>query len=61
MKAGILENLPYPWFRPMMANLQANIEVCTEDVSFCHFIKEKGFNIWVNPKVIVKHEKNILL
>jgi hypothetical protein len=45
----------------MMANLQANIEVCTEDVSFCHFIKEKGFNIWVNPKVIVKHEKRILL
>lgn len=61
MKAGVLENLPYPWFRPMMAEIHANIEICTEDVSFCHFIVKKGFSIWVNPKVIVKHEKRILL
>lgn len=61
MKAGILENLPYPWFRPMMANFLNVFEVCTEDVAFCHYIREKKFNIWVHPEVIVKHEKKILL
>lgn len=61
MKAGVLENLPYPWFRPKMADLHTNMEICTEDVSFCHLMIEKGFSIWVNPKVIVKHEKRILL
>lgn len=61
IKAGVLENLPYPWFRPKMADLHTNIEICTEDVSFCHLMIEKGFSIWVNPKVIVKHEKRILL
>ena len=61
MKAGVLENLPYPWFRPKIADVLSNMEICTEDVSFCHLIKEIGFNVWVNPKVIVKHEKRILL
>jgi len=61
MKAGVLENLPYPWFRPKIADLHSNMEICTEDVSFCHLMIEKGFCIWVNPKVIVKHEKRILL
>lgn len=61
MKAGILENLPYPWFRPKIANFLSVIEICTEDISFCHLIKEKGFNVWVHPEVIVKHEKSILL
>lgn len=61
MKAGVMENLPYPWFRPTMANFLNIQEICTEDVAFCHHIKEKQFNIWIHPEVIVKHEKKILL
>ena len=61
MKAGVLENLDYPWFRPMIADFLDIKEICTEDVSFCHHIKEKKFNIWVHPEVIVRHEKKILL
>lgn len=61
MKAGVMESLEYPWFRPMTANFLNIQEICTEDVAFCHHIKQKQFNIWVHPGVIVKHEKKILL
>jgi hypothetical protein len=61
MKAGVLENLEYPWFRPMIADFLDIKEICTEDVMFCHHIKQKKFNVWVHPEVIVRHEKKILL
>lgn len=61
MKAGVIENVEYPWFRPKMANFIDLTEICTEDVSLCHTLKEKNFSIWINPNVIVRHEKRILL
>ena len=32
-----------------------------EDVAFCHMIKEKGFDIWIDPTIRVGHEKMMVL
>jgi GT2 family glycosyltransferase len=32
-----------------------------EDVAFCDMIKDKGFKIWVDPKMIIGHEKMMVL
>jgi hypothetical protein len=32
-----------------------------EDVAFCHKAIEKKYNIYVDPTVIVGHEKKIIL
>lgn len=59
MKAGILEKIGIPWFKPIIYPLKdSGVEdVCSEDVSFCLRIKENGFKIWADPRVIVGHEK----
>ena len=32
-----------------------------EDAAFCKMIKEKGYDVWIDPSVIVGHEKMVVL
>jgi hypothetical protein len=32
-----------------------------EDVAFCRMTKEKGYDVWIDPNVIVGHEKLMVL
>jgi GT2 family glycosyltransferase len=32
-----------------------------EDVAFCRMIKEKGYDVWIDPSIIVGHEKMVVL
>jgi len=58
MKEGVMESLPYPWFRHATLDLGPNIsEFAYEDASFCVDIQNKGFDIWVDPDIRVKHMK----
>lgn len=62
IKRGVFESLEYPWFRPEWQDFGNNIkEFTSEDVGFCKNIKEKGYSIYVNPNVIVGHEKSVIL
>jgi len=61
IKYGIFEKLKYPWFRPLWKKFGNVNEFTMEDVSFCHLVREQNIDIYVHPKVIVKHEKKILL
>lgn len=62
IKKGVFESLTYPWFQPIFYNLGENImDFSSEDVSFCRRIIEKGFKIYVDPKIQVGHEKSIIL
>lgn len=62
IKKGVFESLQYPWFRPEWVDFKNGIkEFTSEDVGFCKNIKEKGYKIYVNPKVIIGHEKSIIL
>ena len=62
VKKGVFEKLDYPWFSPD-PRLEYN-GVTTydpEDVSFCQKAKAAGFDIWVDPKVRLGHEKTYVV
>lgn len=62
IKKGVFESLEYPWFRPEWEDFGNGVmEFTSEDVGFCKNIREKGYKIYVNPKVIVGHEKTRIL
>jgi hypothetical protein len=62
IKQGVFEKIKYPWFAPKLMKLNNNIEdVCSEDVSFCIDAKKENFDIWVNPKAHVGHEKTLVI
>lgn len=62
IKKGVFESLEYPWFKPTIMDIGDNIiDMASEDASFCFKIREKGYNIYIDPTVKVGHEKKIIL
>lgn len=65
IKKGVFESLKYPWFQPQWIEMQNGEKLISdfamEDVSFCKMIKEQGYKIFVDPKVILGHEKMIII
>ena len=61
VKYGVFENMEYPWFRPRWVNYGQFSDFTAEDVGFCWIAKDLGYDIWIDPAIRVKHEKNILL
>jgi hypothetical protein len=57
LKYGVVEQIDYPWFRPITYNIGNTVDFCSEDVGFCHLLREKDIKILVDPKIIVGHEK----
>ena len=58
IKRGVFESIPYPWFAPKLMKIGEDLEdMCSEDVSFCIDAKNAGYDIWVDPKIRVGHEK----
>ena len=64
-KKGVFESLEYPWFQPMWTeyNIDGKLvrDFTMEDVAFCKMIKQKGFDVWIDPTIIVGHEKMMVL
>ena len=61
IKKGVFEKIKYPWFEPLRKKLGSAIEFTMEDVTFCHKAQEAGFNIKIDPTIIVGHEKTTIL
>jgi hypothetical protein len=61
VKKGVFETLQYPWFRPLFYEFGNIKDFCSEDVSFCRLIREKGFEILIDPRLRVGHEKKVIL
>lgn len=62
IKKGVFEQMIYPWFRPLSFNIGDEItDFTTEDVAFCFLAKEHNLQVFVHPKVIVGHEKSVIL
>ena len=58
IKNGVFESIQYPWFEPRRVELSNNIEdFASEDVSFCLKAREAGYKIYIDPTMIVGHEK----
>lgn len=58
---GVLEDLEYPWFSPTIHEDDEMLWFEAEDGSFCNRVTAKGYQIWVDPKIQVGHEKSWVL
>ena len=57
IKKGVFEKVEYPWFRQMKKQVGDLEEYCSEDVAFCQLAREAGFKIFIDPQMVVGHEK----
>ena len=60
IKKGVFESMTYPWFKPIEKRIGDMVDFTMEDVSFCLRAKEAGFKIYIDPQVIVGHEKKVV-
>lgn len=61
-RRGVFERLDYPWFRPVYVELAGGMrEFTSEDVGFCMMAKAAGIPMYVDPNVVVGHEKAVVL
>ena len=64
-KKGVFESLEFPWFKPIWKEWNHNgvtiKDIMSEDISICYELNQKGYDIWVDPEVIVGHEKPMIL
>lgn len=61
IKKGVIESLGYPWFRPQMFRKNGFTKMIYEDLGFCLRLKKKGYNIYVDTKVKLGHEKKVVI
>ena len=64
IKKGVFESIRYPWFRPEWREFPFDPpvkEFTSEDVSVCHLIKKNGWDIFVDPEIVIGHEKMMVL
>ncbi len=61
VKQGVFESLEYPWIQPTWFDEDGICEMTTTDCGFMHRAAEKGFDTYVDPTIIVGHEKSTIL
>jgi len=67
IKKGVMEKIKYPWFDAKTVRVgkldtgEDLYDSLSEDLSFQLSLKEAGFDMWMNPKVRVGHEKTTIL
>ena len=61
IKRGVFESMKYPWFEPRIISFENGVtDFASEDASFCLKARENGYKIFIDPNVIVGHEKSIV-
>lgn len=61
VKKGVFERMEYPWFEIPTRTIGDITDMTSEDCWWCIKAREKGFKIWVDPKIVLGHEKNLVL
>lgn len=62
----VLDALQYPYFNRELQRIrdkdgQELVDMCSEDVALCKNIEDAGFDIMVNTRLRVGHEKSVIL
>ena len=62
----VLEKLKYPYFNYPLIEMEGEDgklirDMCSEDVAFCKNIKDAGYDIIVNTRMRVGHEKTLVI
>jgi hypothetical protein len=68
VKQGVFESLSRPWFQQAMVTKKDEetgekftFPLMGEDISWCHRVKQNGYQIWLDPTVRVQHHKMMKL
>lgn len=65
MKQGVFESLPRPWFEIVFFEAEANgskhLVPYGEDYSWCEKARKHGYKIYLDPTIIVTHNKVVPL
>jgi hypothetical protein len=61
VKKGVFESLDYPWVQPTWLEIGDVKEMTTTDCAFMHRAADKGFKTYIDPTIIVGHEKMMIL
>jgi len=61
VKKGVFESLEYPWVQPTWLEIGDIKEMTTTDCGFMHRAAREGFSTYVDPTIIVGHEKSMIL
>ena len=62
----VLDDLQYPYFNRELQRIKSKdgvemVDMCSEDVSFCKNIEDAGYDIMLNTRLRVGHEKAVIL
>jgi len=58
VRKGVYESIPTPWFQQVENKLPyGTMDLLSEDISFCMKAKEVGLSLYIDPMVVVGHEK----
>ena len=62
----VLDALQYPYFHRELQRMRTKegvelVDMCSEDVAFCKNIEDAGFDIMLNTRLRVGHEKTVVL
>jgi hypothetical protein len=62
----VLDKLKYPYFNQELQHIKGVngediVDMCSEDVSFCKNIQQAGYDIMLNTRLRVGHEKSVVL
>jgi len=62
----VLDDLSYPFFNRELQRFRGKdnlelLDMCSEDVAFCKNIEDAGYDIMLNTRLRVGHEKSIIL
>ena len=65
-RRDVLEKMKYPYFSYPLIEIEGKDGVllrdtCSEDVAFCKNLTDAGFEIMVNTKLVVGHEKTLVI
>ncbi len=61
VKKGVFESIPYPWFKPLVREVNGVYNFPSEDISWCYEAKKYGWKIYVDPEAKIGHEKRTTL
>lgn len=61
IRRGVFEQIQYPWFGPVFHEIEHTYDFSSEDISFCHKLNDAGIPVYADPKIIVGHEKPVII
>lgn len=61
IRKGVFERLGYPWFPPLRKRIGTAVSFTMEDVGFCLRAREAGYQVLIDPDVVLGHEKSVVI